>query len=756
MGKIRAKALCLLMAGLLFLAGAARAETPAPGGGYASVAELNGKTVGVQTGTSFDKVTAEKLPEAQIAYFNTKADLVGALTSRKIEGFVMDEPVVRYLMQENSQVTYLPEYLETYEFAYAFPRSGAGEALRTQFNEFLAGLKERGALDALALKWFGEDEGAKTMPDPASLTAENGVLKMATEAGYAPFEYVRGSEVVGYDVEIAALFCQAYGYGLEVVDMNFDGILPAIQSGKCDFAGAGISITPERAESVLFSTTNFSGGTVMAVLRTGPDKSGPAVPEYRSFADLKGKTVSMITGAPFENLVRSKAPDVAGFTYFTNITDILLALKSGKTDAGLNNNALAQLAVNRDPEIALFPEPLQDGVFGFAFAKGDERRKDWQAAFDRIPRETIRAVWQKWTGSDEAAKTLPAQDWPGLNGTVRAAVCDTVEPMSYAGAGGELKGFDIELILRMARELDVRVEFVGMEFAAVLSYVQSGKALLGAGSIIATEERREAVDFLDYYPASFVLLVRAEKDGEAAVSFWDSVRQSFEKTFLRENRWQLFAQGVGTTLLITLLSILFGTALGFGVFMLCRKGNAAANAVTRFSVWLVQGMPMIVLLMILYYIVFGSVAISGVLVAVIGFTLTFGASVLGLLRMGVSAVDRGQYEAAWALGHTERRTFFRIILPQAIPRVLPAYQSEIVGLIKATAIVGYVAVQDLTKMGDIVRSRTYEAFFPLIAITVIYFALEGLFSFAVGRVRVRIDPKRRGRGRILKGVKTDD
>ena len=205
-----------------------------------------------------------------------------------------------------------------------------------------------------------------------------------------------------------------------------------------------------------------------------------------------------------------------------------------------------------------------------------------------------------------------------------------------------------------------------------------------------------------------------------------------------------------------LLSILFGTALGFLVFMLCRNGNPVANGITRFCVWLVTGTPMVVLLMILYYIIFGSVAISGIAVAVIGFTLTFGAAVFGLLRMGVGTIDRGQYEAAYALGHSNRHTFFRIILPQAIPHVLPAYQGEIVGLIKATAIVGYIAVQDLTKMGDIVRSRTYEAFFPLIAITVIYFVLEGLFSFAVSRIRISIDPRKRNREKILKGVNLHD
>ena len=118
----------------------------------------------------------------------------------------------------------------------------------------------------------------------------------------------------------------------------------------------------------------------------------------------------MLTGAPFEELVREKAPDVGGFSSFNNMPDILLALKSGKTDAFLINNAIATLAVNRDPELALFPQNLQDGTFGLAFAKGDPRRDAWQAAFDAIPQEAVKAAWDKWTGADESIKVLPEQD----------------------------------------------------------------------------------------------------------------------------------------------------------------------------------------------------------------------------------------------------------------------------------------------------------------------------------------------------------
>ena len=162
--------------------------------------------------------------------------------------------------------------------------------------------------------------------------------------------------------------------------------------------------------------------------------------------------------------------------------------------------------------------------------------------------------------------------------------------------------------------------------------------------------------------------------------------------------------------------------------------------------------PVVVLLMILYYLVFGKVAVSGTFVSVIGFTLIFGAAVYRMVRSGVGAVEGGQLEAAYALGYTDRRAFYRIILPQALPHFLPAYRGEIVSLIKATAVVGYVAVQDLTKMGDIVRSRTYEAFFPLIAVAVIYFVLAAVLTFIVNRAVKLIDPRKRTAKRILRGV----
>ncbi|MBQ1820114.1 MAG: transporter substrate-binding domain-containing protein [Clostridia bacterium] len=724
-------------------------------GGTVRWQDYNGKKLGVLVGPLMEDAAKEFFPDSEYLLFDSYPDCVTALLSGKIDGFLGDEPGVKSIRAEQPKVDYIHENLTENNYSFAFRKDDQkSAALCREFNAFLKKCWEDGTMEELDV-WFGVDEAKKTV-DMSDLSGENGTIRVVTTSTDMPWSYIKDGKHVGYDIDLVVRFCRDRGYALEIGDVDFAGRIPAIQSGKYDFT-TDMNVTPERMEQVLFSDPTSHGGIVLAVRASdlaAPSRPGSAA-EYSAYSDLSGKRVSMLTGAPFEELVRSKVPDVGEFSYFNSAPDAILALKSGKTDAFLTNNAVGALAVNRNPELALFPQDLDTSAFGIAFAKGDPARDMWQAAYDAISEETKNALWEKWTGSDDSVKLLPEQDWPGSNGTVQAAVCDSLEPMSYMGNGGQLIGFDIEMILLMAKELDVHVEFTGMEFSAIMSSVQAGKALLGAGSIIATDERKQSVDFVEYYPAAFVLAVRAFRI-ETGGSFLSAIADSFQKTFIRENRWKLFLKGIGTTMLITVLSVLFGTILGFAVFMLCRNGNPAANFITRFFVWLVQGMPAVVLLMILYYIIFGRVNISGAAVSVVGFTLVFGSAVFGMLRAGVGAIDKGQLEAAYALGYTNRKAFFRIILPQALPHFMPAYKGEITALIKATAVVGYVAVQDLTKMGDVVRSRTYEAFFPLIAVAIIYFILAAILTFLVNRIEIRIDPRRRSKQQILKGVKTDD
>ena len=349
-------------------AGAARTDAGLAGGVFTALSQFSGGRVGVQTGTSFDAVVTETIPDVQIEYYNTKADLVAALTGHKIDGFVVDEPVAQILVRENDQVTWLPEYLDIYDFALVFPKNEAGEALRDRFNAFLEQLPD-GELDALAEKWFGEDEDVKTMPEIATFSAENGTLSVATESGYAPFEYVRDGKVVGYDMELVARFCEACGYGLEIVDMNFDAILPSVQAGKCDFAAAGISVTPERAESVLFSEPSFSGGTVMMVLKDASADAEAAAGSTR-WQDYNGKRLGLLVGPLMEDAAKEYFPD-SEVLLFNSYPDCVAALLSGKIDAYLGDEPGLKSLHAEQPEIDYIHDRITQNNYSFAFRKND-------------------------------------------------------------------------------------------------------------------------------------------------------------------------------------------------------------------------------------------------------------------------------------------------------------------------------------------------------------------------------------------------
>ncbi len=368
---------------------------------------------------------------------------------------------------------------------------------------------------------------------------------------------------------------------------------------------------------------------------------------------------------------------------------------------------------------------------------------------------TLEDMFDRWVlRSEYEMPAIPKAENPKYH--LRVATSGTVMPYSYY-VGTQLNGYDIELAYRFASWLGADVEFKVIDYGGIITAAATGEVDCIMANLYRTEENSKTIPFSEtLFVVEMTGMVPDSARPAAAKSFWDSIAESFEKTFIRENRWQLLLEGIGTTLLITVLSILLGTALGFGVFLLCRKGNPVANGLTHIMIRLVTGMPTVVLLMVLYYIIFGGLSIPGTIVSVICFTMVFGSAVFAMVNTGVSTVDKGQAEAACSLGFTDRKAFFDVVLPQAMPYIMPNYREQIAALVKATSVVGYVTVQDLTKMGDIIRSRTFEAFFPLLVVALVYFILADLLTALARRLELHTDPKRRTKEKIMKGVKAGD
>ncbi|MBR3250087.1 MAG: transporter substrate-binding domain-containing protein [Erysipelotrichaceae bacterium] len=725
-----------------------------------SIKDYNGKPIGVLVGPLMEGLADEYFPDSEHLLLNTYTDCIAALLTDKIKGFLADEPSLKMVCAEQPEISYLPEKLMNNQYSFAFRKNDPESAsLCEELNGFIRRCWEDGTMKQIEDTWFGYDEDKKVV-DMSKLRNDKRILRVATTSADMPFSYIKDGKNVGYDIDLVTRFCLEKGYGLELVDVDFAGRIPEVESGKCDFS-TDMNVTPERQEQVLFSEPTSHGGIVLAVRKADleGDKDTSNNDTYKSLDELAGKRIGITTGSIHDKLIEKRLP-TAKIMYFTGLADLPVALKAKQIDAFVCPESAVIFMHYEDESLIWFDESLTDANLAFAFPKSEEGRK-LNERFDEylgrlIADKTIDKLKEKWFAADEENKSLI--DYAALkdiNGTLHVATAAQQMPYCYV-RDDLVVGLEIEIIANFCQENGYGLEVDKMNFDGVLASLQSGKADLAASCLAVTEERKQSVDFSRSYSSQSVVLVIEDEKVSAKTGFISSIFNSFYKTFIREDRYRLFLEGIGTTMFITLLSVLFGTILGFLLFIVCRNGNVLPNRITGVCIFLVQGMPMVVLLMVLYYIIFGSVAISGISVAVLGFSATFGASVFGLIKMAVGTIERGQYEAAYALGHSNRQTFYRIILPQALPHVMPAYRGEIVSLIKATAIVGYIAVQDLTKMGDIVRSRTYEAFFPLIAITIIYFVLEGLLGLLVSRISMNIDPKNRKAPDLLKGVKIHD
>ena len=220
-------------------------------------------------------------------------------------------------------------------------------------------------------------------------------------------------------------------------------------------------------------------------------------------------------------------------------------------------------------------------------------------------------------------------------------------------------------------------------------------------------------------------------------------KESFYQNFIEKDRWQYLLTGLENTLLITIFAVLIGVAIGFLVAIIRashdKNGSLKIlNFICRVYLTVIRGTPTMIQLMITYYIIFASVNVSKIFVAVCAFGINSGAYVAEIFRSGIMSIDPGQMEAGRSLGFNYVQTMRLIILPQAFKNVLPALGNEMIVLLKETSISGYVGTMDLTKGGDIIRSTTYEAYLPLFGVAAIYLVIVMLMTAGVNRLERKL------------------
>lgn len=443
-------------------------------------------------------------------------------------------------------------------------------------------------------------------------------LVIATNANFPPYEYISNGEIDGIDPYIIRTIGSKLGYDIVIQNMNFEGVITAVQTGKADIAASGLSITEDRKQKVLFSIPYVIAEQKIIVKKDS---------DINSDKDLSDKKIGVQLGTTGDTFINKNysAPQ-----RYKNGAEAISALLSNKIDVVIIDKEPAEIFVAKNSELKLLEEPLTREEYAFAFNKKNQELLD-----------KFNAELQKMKDSGELEKII--------------------------------------------------------------------KKYLSINSKTAPPPPSPDQGFLQRF------------------------KHSFELNFIKEQRYKYLLKGFINTLEITFLALILGILIGFSVAVLrCTADQTGKFKVLDFlcRVYLtvIRGTPVVVQLLIIYFVIFRSVNVDKTLVAIIAFGINSGAYVAEIVRGGIMAIDKGQMEAGRSLGLSYAKSMKYIIMPQAVKNVLPSLGNEFIVLLKETSVAGYIALEDLTKGGDIIRSQTYDAFMPLIAVAIIYLAVVMLLT----------------------------
>ncbi|MCI8372071.1 MAG: ABC transporter permease subunit [Lachnospiraceae bacterium] len=478
--------------------------------------------------------------------------------------------------------------------------------------------------------------------------------------------------------------------------------------------------------------------TLLLFLLAGCGREEAAI---QSLDDLAGKRIGVQITTTGDIYVKDEYEgDEAGTVIerYNKGNDAISSLKNGKIDCVVIDEEPAKQFVKRNQDLSILEEEFVTEEYAICIAKENTQLKEEinQALAELKEDGTLQNIIEGYINEegDDAYRYESPKGQTYENGKLIMSTNAAFPPYEFY-ENNQITGLDVDMATALADKLHRKLEVIDTKFESIISDVQTGKADIGAAGMTVTEDRLKNIDFTESYTTSKqVIIVRNGGSGATL-----SLKDSFYQNFIEDNRYQYILKGLGNTLLIALLAVLLGVIIGFVVSIIRTTHDKTGslkvlNLICRVYLTIIRGTPTMVQLLIIYYIIFSSVDVSKVLVAVLAFGINSGAYVAEILRGGIMSLSVGQFEGARSLGLTHVQTMRYIVLPQVLKNTLPALANEFIVLIKETSISGYIGLQDLTMAGDIIRGTTYQAFFPLIAVACIYLVIVMLLSMGVHRL----------------------
>ena len=703
---------------------------------FASMADASHARIGVLMSSIQDIYVTEHYPQAEVMRIDMSPDLVMALKSQQVDIAVLPGPEIPQILRQNSDIGVLDDDIYRGELGIGFRDA----AMRDRFNKFLTGTRTDGLYSEMIDRWLTGNE-PETMPDLPHQSAKKPIV-VGTTAQSPPFSYVKNGENYGLDIELLMRFAATEGRSVKYEVMSFGALIPALMTGRVDVIANCIMITPERSKEVLFSDPYYATASTVIALKKNLASQTLATAMHDG-SDLATANVGAMTGTMGEIYIEQNHPKAKVFS-FDDVNDAIAALRAHKIEYVITAYTTALIAARKNTDLALLPHKYVEDPSAIAVGKSNPKLLDQiNEVLDRFQANgMLEEIISHWI--DESATDYTVVDVPRvtIGQPIRVAVAANREPMCFV-RNNWITGLDIELIERIAYELGRPLVFLDMKFSALISALESGRADIIISNYMITEERAQKVNFSKAYFTNPQVLLTNKKQEEVLHSEEDNtwlsqIKESFYNNLVQENRWKLILDGLRATLIITFFSIILGTIVGGAICALRMNRNKWLQGFAKAYITVMRGTPILVLLMIFFYVIFASTGMNAITVAIITFALNMAAYSSEMFRTSIESVDPGQKEAGIAMGFTRFKTFIYIILPQAVRNIIPVYKGEVISLLKTTSIVGYIAVVDLTKASDIIRSRTFDAFFPLIVVAIIYFMLAWLLGLCLDYINHKV------------------
>lgn len=472
---------------------------------------------------------------------------------------------------------------------------------------------------------------------------------------------------------------------------------------------------------------------------SGCGKAGTAHQAPDTLEGFHGEdvTVGIIDGYLFEEVVESTLP-YAQKKNFDDRESAYRALLTGQVDGVADDEATIRAMMRSTDAFSIVDGYLFPSDYGYVFPKN--QKGETMAAQMSTLIETMRAngtlaaLDEKWFGDDTSVKVSEdASALSDTNGTVTIAYDPTSIPFCYVSAG-QPTGYEIDLLIAFCREYGYKPVFTETSFQDMLNGTAYGTYDVGCGGITITEKRAENHIFsAPDYSGGITLCISS---GEAVVVD-DTSENEFARhvrmAFLEDKRYLIFLTGILFTVAITALSAFFGTPLAVLFFYLSNRTTILIRQLTKGFLWVLHGIPAVMLIMMLYYTWYRDMYGGGFLCAVVAFTMLFAAEWQRVISRYAGAVADGRLLRDYRTEAINTKTFFRILHKKRGTVLREDFADRLCLLLKASSLVGYISVTDMTRAFERIRMESFETMLPLICTTIVYFVLIKLICLVFRR-----------------------